>query len=60
MKGREGKGREEGRNKGRKEERKGGRKKGREEGIITGRIANTPETLINKGKQPFCCITLFI
>jgi hypothetical protein len=52
--GRERKGRE-GNNNGGKGKGKGGRK-----GIITGRIANTPETLMNKGKQPFCCITLYI
>jgi len=63
MKGREGKGREEGREEGRKKGRKKGRKeerKGGREGIITGRIANTPETLMNKGKQPFDCVTLYI
>jgi len=43
-------------------ESKGREGKGREgngKGIITGRIANNPETRTNKGLQPFCSITLF-
>jgi hypothetical protein len=34
--------------------------KGERKGIIKGKIANNPETRTNKGKQPFCCITLYI
>jgi len=54
-KAKEGKGRKEGREE--REERKG---KGKGKGTITGKIANNPETLINKGNQPFYCVTLSI